>query len=193
MTAAMRGVPERPGGLVYRPQLLSTDEETALLDVVRGLNYEAVVMRGQAARRTVRHYGHAYAFESWELVPTDPVPDFLGDCLRRCAELAGVDAAAFEQALVTRYPPGATIGWHRDAWSFGPVVAGVSLGSDCVMRFQRRAAGGERRVFEQPLERRSAYVLAGAARRVWQHSIPAVEQERYSVTFRTLARTGSGS
>ncbi len=54
------------------------------------------------------------------------------------------------------------------------------------MRFQRRAAGGERRVFEQPLERRSGYVLSGAARSVWQHSIPAVAQERYSVTFRTV-------
>lgn len=55
------------------------------------------------------------------------------------------------------------------------------------MRFQRRAAGGERReVFEQPLERRSGYVLSGAARSAWQHSIPAVAQERYSVTFRTV-------
>lgn len=32
----------------------------------------------------------------------------------------------------------------------------------------------------------SAYVLAGPARTVWEHSIPAVGMLRYSITFRTL-------
>jgi alkylated DNA repair dioxygenase AlkB len=54
------------------------------------------------------------------------------------------------------------------------------------MRFQRRAAGGERRVHEEALPRRSGYVLAGAARWVWQHSIPPVKELRYSVTYRQL-------
>lgn len=71
---------------------------------------------------------------------------------------------------------------------FGPAVVGVSLGSDCVMRFQRRTPDGERLVFEQALGRRSAYVLAGAARSVWQHSIPPVAETRYSITFRTVRR-----
>jgi alkylated DNA repair protein (DNA oxidative demethylase) len=71
---------------------------------------------------------------------------------------------------------------------FGPVVAGLSLGSACVMRFQRRPADGERRVFELPLERRSAYVLSGAARAAWQRSIPPVPEVRYSITFRTIRR-----
>ncbi len=52
-----------------------------------------------------------------------------------------------------RTPPGATIGWHRDAPVFGDVV-GVSLASACLLRFQR-GLGGERRVFEQALEPRS--------------------------------------
>lgn len=183
----MRGVEERPGGFLYRGDLLTGPEEESLLQVVRGLDYEAVVMHGRPARRSVRHFGYTYDFDSWKLVPTEPVPDFLAEARDRCAGLAGTEPAVLEQALVTRYPPGATIGWHRDAWSFGSVVAGISLASDCVMRFQRRASGGERRVFEQQLERRSAYVLSGAARRTWQHSIPAVAEERYSITFRTLA------
>ena len=107
--------------------------------------------------------------------------------------MAGLDPVSFEQALVTRYPTGATIGWHRDARAFGTVVGGVALGSDCVMRLQRRAVGGERRVFEQPLDRRSAYVLSGAARWVWQHSLPAVAEGRYSITFRTLSDAVGGS
>lgn len=185
----MRGVEERPNGLAYRSGVLSESDEASLLDRLRRLDFAAVVMRGQAARRTVRHFGFTYAYESWDLVPTEPLPDYLHGLRDASAEMAEVEPASFEQALVTRYPAGATIGWHKDASAFGAVVAGVSLASDCVMRFQRRAAGGERRVFEQPLERRSGYVLAGAARSAWQHSIPAVARERYSVTFRTVRRS----
>ena len=32
----------------------------------------------------------------------------------------------------------------------------------------------------------SAYLLSGPARREWEHSIPALEALRYSVTFRNL-------
>lgn len=191
--AGMRGVEERPGGLRYRHAVVSPGEERILLQIFRDLDFEPVVMRGQPARRTVRHFGYTYDFDSCGLTRTDPIPGYLAEVRERCAETAGIDPRSFEQALVTRYPVGATIGWHRDARAFGTVVGGVSLGSDCVMRFQRRAAGGERRVFEQPLARCSAYVLAGAARWVWQHSIPAVAQERYSITFRTLSDADGGS
>ena len=92
------------------------------------------------------------------LTPAEPPPANLHDLGRRCAERAGLAPGAWEEVLVTRYAPGDGIGWHRDAGAFGPVVAGVSLAADAVMRFQRRAARGERRVFEQPLARRSAYV-----------------------------------
>jgi alkylated DNA repair dioxygenase AlkB len=33
---------------------------------------------------------------------------------------------------------------------------------------------------------RSAYLLRGPVRRDWEHSIPPVEQLRYSVTFRSI-------
>jgi alkylated DNA repair protein (DNA oxidative demethylase) len=48
---------------------------------------------------------------------------------------------------------------------------------------------GEREVAAVELAPRSAYVLAGAARWSWQHSIPATKWPRYSVTFRTLRRS----
>jgi alkylated DNA repair dioxygenase AlkB len=34
---------------------------------------------------------------------------------------------------------------------------------------------------------RSIYMMAGPSRQVWEHSIPAVEAQRYSITFRTMA------
>ena len=57
-----------------------------------------------------------------------------------------------------------------------------------MMRFQRRVRD-QRRVYEAELAPRSAYLLAGRARSVWQHSIPPVPALRYSVTFRTLRST----
>jgi alkylated DNA repair dioxygenase AlkB len=42
--------------------------------------------------------------------------------------------------------------------------------------------------FELKLERRSLFVLAGEARRDWQHRIPAVQADRYSLTVRAAAR-----
>ena len=182
----MRGVVEQPQGLRYLPELIGEDEHQQLLERLTALDYGEVRMHGQVARRMVRHYGVGYSFDSGAVSPGEAIPDWLGAVRERCAALIEREPDALAEALATYYPPGATIGWHRDASAFGPVVVGVSLGSDAVMRFQRRARGGERRVFEQPIARRSAYVLAGAARSVWQHSVPPVTQERWSVSFRQV-------
>jgi alkylated DNA repair dioxygenase AlkB len=176
---------EEPAGLVYRPEFVTPGEESELLAFLGRLDFHEVVMHGQAARRTVRHYGLDYAYESRTATPGEPLPDALVPLRDRSAGLAAIEPDALAEALVTRYPPGAGIGWHRDAPMFGAPVVGVSLGSACRMRFQR-AVGGVRRTFALDLEPRSAYVLGGAARWAWQHSIPATNGLRYSVTFRTL-------
>jgi alkylated DNA repair protein (DNA oxidative demethylase) len=113
--AGMRGVEERPTGLMYLQAVVSPGEEEMLLQIFGDLDFEPVVMRGQPARRTVRHFGFTYDFDSWGVTGTEPIPDYLAEVRVRCAEMAGMDPLSFEQALVTRYPVGATIGWHRDA------------------------------------------------------------------------------
>jgi alkylated DNA repair protein (DNA oxidative demethylase) len=178
-------IEERPEGLVYRPDFVTEDEERALLARMEEIDFREVVMHGQAAKRTVRHYGLDYGYESWSLTPADPLPPDLEWVRNRCAAFAEVQPDALAQILVSRYTPGAGIGWHRDAPMFGAAIVGVSLGAPCRMRFQR-TAGGVRRVFALDLEPRSAYVLAGQARSAWQHSIPATKGLRYSLTFRTL-------
>jgi alkylated DNA repair dioxygenase AlkB len=174
-----------PEGLVYQQDILSPAEEQGLLAEVQDLDYQSFVMRGQAAKRTVRSYGWSYSFETSQLTATDPLPEPLLELRERVAGLADVPPDAFEQALVTRYPPGATIGWHRDAPPFGPTIIGVSLGSPSRMRFQRKL-GGYRYLHDQQLEPRSAYVLSGPARSAWEHTIPATKDLRFSVTFRTI-------
>ena len=64
------------------------------------------------------------------------------------------------EILITEYPAGAGIGWHRDAPNFGPAVVGLSLGSACRFRFRREYAG-KMESFTATLEPRSAYILGG--------------------------------
>jgi len=177
-----------PEGLEYHEDFVTPDEEAQLLAVMDEVDFRTVTMRGQVARRTVRHYGLDYAYESGDLVPADPLPDELEWLRERCAGLIGRPADDLAQILVSRYPAGAGIGWHRDAPMFGSKIAGVSLLSPCRMRFQRTVAG-TREVAERELAPRSAYLLSGKARWSWQHSIPAAKALRYSITFRTLRRS----
>ena len=181
-----RAPSEQPEGLVYRPELVPPELEGELLNILEDLRFDPIVIRGQAARRTARHYGLDYDYEARTPQPGEPVPDWLLPARALAAEFAGVEPGELVEILVQRYPPGATIGWHRDAPAFGTVV-GLSLGGASRLRFQR-GKGDARRVFELLLEPRSGYVLAGKARSSWQHSIPPTKEPRYSITFRTLRR-----
>jgi DNA oxidative demethylase len=181
-----RAPSEEPEGLVLRPELLTGAEEAELLERLADLRFDPIVMHGRTARRTARHYGPGYDYESRTPQPGEPVPPWLEPVRRRAAELSGEDPGDLVEILLQRYPPGATIGWHRDAPAFGTVI-GVSLGRSSRLRFQR-GTGDRRRVWEVALEPRSGYVLAGEARRSWQHTIPPTKELRYSITFRTLRR-----
>ena len=177
---------ERPEGLDFRPDFITAEEEGALLAFIDELEFREFTMHGQTARRTVKHFGYDYDYESaGRIVPGEPLPSQLVWLRDRCASFADVRPDELVQTLVARYPPGAPIGWHRDAPMFGPKVTGVSLLSASRMRFQRRLAG-VRHVYDLELPPRSAYVLAGKARSAWQHSIPPVKELRYSITFRTV-------
>ena len=66
----------------------------------------------------------------------------------------------------------------------------ANLGSACKFRF-RRPAGEKWERFTLNAEPRSLYLMSGASRQVWEHSIPAVEAPRYSITFRTMVERKS--
>jgi alkylated DNA repair protein (DNA oxidative demethylase) len=179
-----RGQRAKPDGLLYEPDRVSGEEEQALLERIESLRFDPIVIHGQAARRTARHFGLSYDYEARTPQPGEPIPEWLDLARERAAELAAVAPDDLVEALVQRYPEGSTIGWHRDAPAFGTVV-GISLKGAARLRFQR-GKGDDRRVWEVPLEPRSGYVLAGQSRTSWQHSIPAAPELRYSITFRTL-------
>ena len=105
---------------------------------------------------------------------------------KKAAAFAGLSPDDLPHVLFTEYTPGTPIGWHRDRPVFDEVI-GVSLQSACPFRLRRRTADGWER-YTQIVEPRSAYLISGVARRLWEHSIPPVDELRYSVTFRSLRK-----
>jgi alkylated DNA repair dioxygenase AlkB len=176
-----------PEGFSYHPDVISPADEQELVTQIASLPFAAFQFHGFLGKRRVVYYGWSYDFSAERMRPSADIPAFLLPLRDRAAGLAALDSHQLQQVLVTEYQPGAAIGWHRDKRVFAE-VAGVSLGAACTLRLRRRRADGAGwdRVSAK-LEPRSAYVLRGAVREEWEHSIPPVPALRYSVTFRRLA------
>src|SRR3546814_16718236 len=74
--------------------------------------------------------------------PTEPIPDWLLPLRIKAANFAGLSADDLVQVLLTRYDPGAGIGWHRDRPVFEPVV-GISLGQSATLRDRESVVWGK--------------------------------------------------
>ena len=177
-------IQETPSGLIFQPDIIFPAEESELLALVPALPFAQFQMHGVTAKRRVVHFGLRYSFGSRGVSPAPPLPGAFEPLMSRAARLAGVQPSEFTETLITEYQPGAGIGWHHDAPPFG-IIAGISLGAPCRMRFQKGSAA-ERRTSTLELPPRSIYLLTGSARSEWQHSIPSIPALRYSITFRTL-------
>jgi alkylated DNA repair dioxygenase AlkB len=171
-----------PEGLRYQPELITPAEEARLIEAIADLPFKPFEFHGYLGKRRVVAFGWRYDYSARAVGEAAPLPDFLLPLRERAAAFAAMPAAEFRQALVTEYAPGAGIGWHRDKPMFGEVI-GVSLLSPCNLRFRRAAPEGWERRSLNPAPR-SAYLLQGPARSEWEHSIPGVKTQRYSVTFR---------
>ena len=178
--------PTLPDGFRYQPELISRDAERALLEAIGALPLREFRFHGYVGKRRVVSYGWRYDFATETLHEADDMPPFLAALRGPAAAFAGIAPERLRQVLVTEYGAGAGIGWHRDKQVFGDVI-GISLRSACTFRLRRAAAGGaswERA--SVTAEPRSVYLLRGAARTEWEHSIPPVDALRYSITFREL-------
>jgi alkylated DNA repair dioxygenase AlkB len=176
--------PHSPHGFEYQEHVILPAEERDLAARFESLPLKPFDFHGWLGKRRVVSFGWRYDYGGRTLRESDAIPSFLLPLRERAAAVAGVAAEDLRQILVTEYAPGAGIGWHRDKPMFEDVVA-VSFLAACVLRFRRRAADGWERA-AMTLAPRSAYLLRGPSRREWEHSIPAVPQLRYSVTFRNF-------
>src|ERR1051326_3163730 len=126
--------PELPAGFKYQRDFISRDEEVALLDAIGQIAFDDFEMHGVVARRRVAFFGGRYD-DAGPQASTPPIPSFLLPLRERIAVWAGVEPDAFRMALINAYPPGAPIGWHRDAPQY-ELIAGVSLLSACTMKLR---------------------------------------------------------
>ncbi len=174
-----------PEGLRYQEEFISAAEEQDLAARIAGLPLAPFQFGAYEGHRRVVSFGWRYDYSHHKLESASAPPSWIADLTRRVEAFAALPAGAVRQVLFTEYAPGVGIGWHRDKPAYD-VVLGVSLGSACGLRF-RRKLGDKWQRFTLQAAPRSLYVLRGAARHEWQHSIAAVEHLRYSITFRTLA------
>jgi len=176
--------PTMPAGFRYHADLVSETDEQGIVQELAKLNFTPFEFHGFLGKRRVVSFGRRYDFNEGGMKGAEDMPPFLLPVREAAARAFGLPAPSFQQVLLTEYAPGAAIGWHKDRSVFGDVV-GISLLSSCTFRFRKRAGPKwERRSLV--LESRSAYLLTGSARTEWEHSIPAVTELRYSITFRTL-------
>jgi alkylated DNA repair dioxygenase AlkB len=183
-SAQPAGLPE---GFVYEAELLTREEEAALLAAIRALPLAEAKYKEYTARRRTVSYGGKFDYTNNVLRPTDPIPSFLMPLRGKVAAWVGLPADDFVHGLVSEYRPGTPLGWHRDVPDFEAVV-GVSLGGAARMKLRPYKPGERnfaRDVIALELPPRSAYSIRGVARWGWQHSIVATEELRYSITFRT--------
>ena len=176
--------PSLPEGFRYGANLIQPDQEQALLEEIRRLPFKEFEFHGFLGKRRVVSFGWRYDFNGGGLRKTEDMPNFLMAVRDKAGAFAGIAPAELQQVLVTEYRLGAAIGWHRDRSVFGDVV-GFSLLAPCKFRFRRRAGDSWSRV-SLTLKPRSIYLLRGSSRTDWEHSIPAVDAPRYSLTFRNV-------
>jgi alkylated DNA repair dioxygenase AlkB len=185
---------ELPQGLVYEPNFLTPGEEDALVAHIAPLQLREAAFREYFAKRRVAHFhdgadapryddGGADAFSS------GPLPPFLVDLREKVARRLDVPARDFIHVLVSEYRPGTPIGWHRDKPQYG-IVVGISLAGVGRMRWRPYAHQDAQHTVALDLARRSMYVMRGAIRWQWQHSMPPMRELRYSITLRTRSAAG---
>lgn len=182
--AFFTGPSAEPEGLRYATDFVSPEAEQELIRHIAALPLHPFQFGQYEGKRRVASFGFSYDYTLRRLRDAEPVPDWLKPTIEK-VEAFGGQGTLIRQVLCTEYDVGVGIGWHRDKPHFDRIF-GLSLGSACKFRF-RRSAGEKWQHFTLDAEPRSLYMMSGASRRVWEHSIPAVEAPRYSITFRTMA------
>jgi alkylated DNA repair dioxygenase AlkB len=179
--------PVLPVGFSYLPDFISKEEETSLLQEISTIELHTFMFQGYEAKRRVASFGYDYSFEKRALAKGKDFPPAFDWLVERTAGKAGVPVTSIAELLVTEYPVGSVINWHRDAPPFD-LIAGISLHADCTFRLrpQEKAKQGRGSIISLPVHRRSLYLMHGESRSEWQHSISPVKDVRYSITLRTL-------
>lgn len=179
-----------PDGFHYSPDFLTEREEQQLIIDIGSLELHPLIFRGFEAKRKVNSYGYDYQFDTRTISIGENIPLAFNFLLEKISTWLSIPLEDLAEVLVTEYPPGSVINWHRDAPPFD-IIVGVSLMSDC--RFKLRpydkTKQGRKSIVTIPVRRRSVYIIRDEARTDWEHCIAPVTETRYFVTVRTLVNS----
>jgi alkylated DNA repair dioxygenase AlkB len=179
-----------PDGFLYRQNFLSEAEEHDLIREIQKLHLAPFKYYQFTGKRRTASFGWQYEFGKSEITTAPDMPAFLLPVRTRAGKFFNIDPDSFTQMSIIEYSAGSPIGWHRDIPQFG-VVVGVSLGAACRMRFRKYDRGRSKdsnraEILSIELQPRSIYLMSGASREIWQHSIPPVKELRYAIMMRTV-------
>ncbi len=179
-----------PDGFLYRENFISDAEEQELIREIQKLHLSPFKYYQFTGKRRTASFGWQYEFGASEITTAPDAPAFLLSVRTRAGTLFDIAPSSLIQTSIIEYSTGAPIGWHRDIPHFG-VVLGVSLGAACRMRFRKYHRGPSKKVnrgeiLSIELQSRSIYLMSGASREIWQHSIPPVKELRYAIMMRTV-------
>jgi alkylated DNA repair dioxygenase AlkB len=181
--ALFEGLSPEPDGLRYTAAFVSTAVERKLISTIKDLPLQPFQFGQFEGKRRIASFGFRYDYALRRLEVAEPIPSWLAELIEQVETFGGASTQV-RQVMCTEYDVGVGIGWHRDKPHFDTIF-GLSLGSACKLRF-RRLDGKTWQRFTLDAEPRSLYMMSGAARQLWEHSIPPVEVPRYSITFRTM-------
>lgn len=178
-----------PKGFSYFPAFLSPEEENTLINVIKKIELHNMNFHGYTAHRKVASFGYDYNFTNRELIRGKEIPVEFDFLVQKISSFLQLNLTEIAELLVTEYPVGSVINWHRDAPPFD-LIAGISLLADCTFKLRPHEKTKQTRsaTLSFPVEKRSLYVMNGPARSEWQHSIAPVKLKRYSITLRTLKK-----
>lgn len=179
--------PVFPEGFEYFSNFISAEEEDALIAAIAELALHPMIFHGYIANRKTASFGYDYSFTTRRLTEGKPIPASFDSLVKKVGDKLGILPPDFAELLVTEYPPGSVINWHRDAPPFD-IIVGISLAADCIFKLRPHEKEKQNRssLISVPVERRSLYIMKATARTHWQHSIAPVKSTRYSITLRTL-------
>jgi alkylated DNA repair dioxygenase AlkB len=179
--------PMLPDGFNYYPNFISEAEELLLINLINKFELQNMKFHEYEAKRKVISFGSGWSFTEQKLKQGNPIPKEFYFLVDKIALQLRIPDSMIAQFLITEYPPGSVINWHRDAPPF-EIIAGVSLLADCnfKLRPQQKEKQTRSATISLPVQRRSLYTIRGLSKNEWQHSTAPLKKVRYSLTFRTL-------
>lgn len=150
--------PVLPAGFSYSPDFITGPEEMQLIKLIEQCDLQNMKFHEYEAKRKVMSFGQGWSFTEQQLKQGNPIPGEFNFLVERIASHVQIPIVSIAQFLITEYPVGSVINWHRDAPPFETII-GVSLLSDCTFKLRPHDKAKQTRAatISLPVQRRSFY------------------------------------